>query len=151
MSVQEQELVWREGLAVGDRVSFSRQNAKRNQWWLVRAVGGERDRFVVLTQQAVGKPKGLLRYTIIDWDRGVRGPCNLIGQGWDFGVGDDYDVSAQKLIRALEAHVEVQKWLAEHPSSYRDLDEPEVEVSYRNNVEIEIVGAVTGNERIGRR
>ena len=39
----------------------------------------------------------------------------------------------------------------EHPSSHQKINEMEVEVSYRNNVEIDTVGAVTGNERIGRR
>lgn len=146
------EAVWREGLAVGDRVSFARRVAKRNQWWLVRAVGGERERFVVLTQQRVGKPKGELIYTIIDWDRGVRGPCNQVGQGWDFNPEVDPDASARDLVRALEAHVEGDKWLSEQPvGTYRDMEELEVEVSYRNNVEIDIVGAVTGNERINRR
>lgn len=143
---------WRGTLLAGDRVSFERHNAHRNQWWRVRAVGGADDRFVVLTQQRVGKAKGELAYTIIDWDRDVRGPCNQIGQGWEFNPSVDPDKSAQELLRALEAHVAGEQWWKDNPGeTVRDMDEIEVEVSYRNNVPIRIVDMLAPGERPSRR
>src|SRR5690554_2932986 len=70
----------RNKLAPGDRVKFGTPDKDTRRWWNVRAAD---DRFVVLTRQAEFQKRGTLLYTIIDWDRGVRGPCNRIGQGWD--------------------------------------------------------------------
>lgn len=49
-------------------------------WWTVQVVGS---RYAIMTRQAPFRPKGEYTYTIIDMDRDVRGPCNLIGNGWD--------------------------------------------------------------------
>lgn len=95
----------------GQKVKF----ANDKKWWTVRATDAER--FVVLTRQADFKPKGTSYYTIIDWDRDLRGPCNLIGQGW----GVDEPNGCEDLLKAL-----------------RGEDEFLVEVSYRNNVDIDI-------------
>lgn len=61
-------------LALGDSVQF----AESKRWWKVRAVS---DRFVVLTS-----PFNLQRtvlYSIIDWERGVRGPDDHYGVGYE--------------------------------------------------------------------
>jgi hypothetical protein len=121
-------------LSVGDRVRFSHPTGERRYWWDVRAVD---ERYVVLTRQANFKPRGEMFYTIIDWGRGLRGPCNLGGQGWDFG--EDLDGDARKLLRALNAHLEAERWFKGKPAgTSRPMIEAEVEVSYRNNVRIEI-------------
>lgn len=101
-------------MVIGDRVKFS-GDAK---WWTVRATDGER--FVILTRQADFKPKGHALYTIIDWHRGLRGPCDLIGGGWDEQMGDS---ACLRLMDALAAG--------------------DVEVSYRNNLPIDISAMVT--------
>lgn len=154
---EDNEPVWRSLLAVGDSVSFMRQGAQRNQWWKVRAISGENDRFVVLTQQRVGKPKGALRYTIIDWERGVRGPCNLVGQGWPFDPEDDADVSARALADALERWVRIDRALLVGEIERIENEAAEspfatsVEVSYRNKVPIVITDMLLPGERLSRR
>lgn len=96
-------------MQTGTRVKLAHGSRTRN-WWTVRASD---ERFVILNRQAPFAPKGDLEYTIIDWERGVRGPCNLIGQGWDTSTAQGCD--------------DLMRWL------YKD-----VEVSYRNNVPAEV-------------
>lgn len=86
-------------------------------WWTVQ---GRDDRYVILTRQAPFRPKGQSQYTILDFKRGVRGPCNRIGQGWDFD-GRDHRVAARELLDALNGR-----------------DEFPVEISHRNNVPIDV-------------
>jgi len=106
-------------LAVGDRATLGwGSKADATRWWTVRA-GDER--FTILTRQRDFHAKGKLIYTIIDRERDVRGPCNLIGQGYD-----------------VEEEGGCDRLLA-------DLRSGAVEVSYRNNVRIKIVDI----ERIG--
>jgi len=105
-------------------------------WWTVRCAD---ERFAILTRQAEFRPKGEARYTILDIERGVRGPCNLIGNGWDAYMDDKACV---ELLAALRAGVEgpkrrererielgVTTWVG---------DELEVEISHRNNVPLDI-------------
>jgi hypothetical protein len=99
-------------LSANSRVKF----ANDNKWWTVRAADG---RYAILTRQADFKPKGTSFYTIIDWERDLRGPCNLIGQGWDI----DEPEGPETLLAALNGP-------DEHGLT--------VEVSYRNNVPIDI-------------
>lgn len=115
-----------ERLALGTRVRFGGDRL----WWTVQAADS---RYVVLTRQAEFKPKGESAYTIIDWVRDLRGPCNLIGQGWDVDEPNGCD----ELLRALNYHLEVCERLEGGEESVT-LEEPSVEVSYRNNVPIEI-------------
>ena len=119
-------------LAVGDRVRLLR-GGEYTRWWDVRAAD---DRFVVLTRQRSFKPKGELLYTVIDWERGVRGPCNLVGQGWNVEEPGGCDA----LLRALNAHLDHMAHLSTVPAgvSVPVPDEITCEVSYRNNVPIEI-------------
>ena len=65
-------------LAPGERLRFTDKPA---DIWTVRAVDG---RFVILTTPARFRPKGTIRYTIIDWETGYRGPTSLLGNWWDF-------------------------------------------------------------------
>lgn len=66
-------------LSVGERVKL----ADDRHWWTVKAVT---EHFAALTRQAEFHPKGTLCYTVLDWRNGVRGPCDLIGQGWGDGT-----------------------------------------------------------------
>lgn len=117
-------------LAVGHLVRLA-YDKPSGRWWTVRALDS---RFVILTRQAEFHAKGTSQYTIIDWERGVRGPCNLIGQGWDI---DDPD-GPESLLRALNYHVEVSQRLTAGEKIVT-LTETSTEVSYRNNVPIEIL------------
>lgn len=122
-------------LAVGQQVRFSLPSSVRRLWWDVRATTDD-GRWVVLTQQAPFQPTGDLRYTIIDWQRGLRGPCNLSGQGWDFAP--DPDESARRLIRALVYDRDLRSSLEVAQTGEGDVEDVAVEVSYRNNIAIEI-------------
>lgn len=105
------------------------------RWWTVRA---EDERFTILTRQRNFHPRGEVFYTIIDRERGVRGPCDLIGQGWDFRP-DALEESAAELLRALNAHVEVGEWFKDKPAgTTRPVTEVQTQVSFRNNVPIKI-------------
>ncbi|WIB65924.1 hypothetical protein [Curtobacterium sp. MCBD17_040] len=63
--------------AVADRVKFSDDRFL----WDVKATS---EHFTALTRPAAFH-RDTLVYTVIDWEQGVRGPCNLIGQGWGDG------------------------------------------------------------------
>jgi len=123
-------------LAPGQWVRFQTPDTQRHWWWNVRC--GD-DRFTIITRQAEFKPRGIRRYSIIDRERGVRGPCNLIGQGWDAHMDDE---ACASLLRALQAHVinsaVREKDRIEHGTTEWPFTEPEVEVSYRNNVPVDI-------------
>jgi hypothetical protein len=125
------------------------------RWWSVRA---EDDRFTVLTRQANFRKKGVLCYTIIDRGRGVRGPCNLIGQGYGDGTYDD--AQCAEILAGLRLHADQDRWLHEHRNDpdgehFQPIEgmtgrriiwpaelDPEgiypIEVSYRNNVPVRI-------------
>jgi hypothetical protein len=118
-------------LPIGARVRFGYPGSEARRWWTVRAVDG---RFTVLTRQRDFRPKGESFYTIIDRVRGVRGPCNLIGQGWDV----DEPGGPQALLRALNYHLEVSARLAAGEGRVV-LDEASVKVSHRNNVPVEVL------------
>ena len=125
---------------VGDRVLLGGDD----RWWTVRAVSPN---FVACVRQRPFKPKGELLYTVLDWRNGVRGPCNLIGQGYGDGtyseeecaemlVGFEYDyqtdpnyIEAQRAFEAGEA--ETASW----PSP----DIPELEISHRNQVPLVVI------------
>ena len=106
------------------------QGTRPKAWWTVRESD---DRFAILTRPASNKDKGS-EYTIVDTVRGLRGPCDLIGQGWDV----DADGGCGKLLRALNFHLEVVARLEAGEESV-PMTEASTEVSYRNNVPIEIL------------
>jgi len=99
-------------LHVGTQAKLAGPDPRR--WWTVRAASG---RYAVLTTQAPLRPRGELWYTIADLERGRRGPCNLVGQGWD--LTNNPDVGCAALLDALVAD--------------------EVEISHRNNVPLEVI------------
>lgn len=120
------------------------------RWWTARAAD---DRFTILTRQADFRPRGEVFYTIIDAEQGVRGPCNLIGQGWDFHP-ETLDEDAARLLNALNLNRRREEWAAAHPEARTpiegvqgwridyppELDEDvAIEVSHRNRVPVQIV------------
>jgi hypothetical protein len=118
-------------LAVGSQVRLG-QGTRPKVWWTVRT---RDERFTVLTRPASNAVKGS-EYTIVDEVRGLRGPCDLIGQGWDV----DADGGCESLLRALNFHLEVSALLDAGVKSVV-LTEASTQVSYRNNVPIEILQA----------
>ncbi|NKS56185.1 hypothetical protein GS504_00965 [Rhodococcus hoagii] len=94
-------------LAVGARVQF----ADTKQWWEVRAASDD-NRFVILTRWT--KNPARLEYTIIDHQRGVRGPDNLI-----FCPG--YTTAEQVAARIREL-VAGELEVSQRPSRYLELD-----------------------------
>lgn len=121
-----------EPLTTGTRVRLGGNRQKA--WWTVQAGDA---RFTILTRPAAGKKQGS-EYTIIDSVRGLRGPCDLIGQGWDV----DAENGCEKLLRALNFHLEVEARLAAGEERV-PLTEVSTEVSYRNNVSVEILEAAS--------
>jgi hypothetical protein len=99
---------------VGDRL---RLDPDPRRWWTVQAVTPH---FAACVQQVPFQPKGTLRYTVLDWRNGVRGPCHLIGQGYGDGSYSEQECAAM---------------LAQFEGEYPDLGFT-LEVSHRNNVDL---------------
>lgn len=122
---------------VGSKVKLTRDGRR---WWDVRCAD---ERFAILTRQAEFKPKGEVAYTILDLEEGVRGPCNLIGQGWDMYMSDD---ACARLLHELQIGAKVQAWNGGDRSF--DLDAflaaagsrhgLGVEITHRNRVALDI-------------
>jgi hypothetical protein len=115
-------------LKVGDRVRLDGKPKR----WTVQAVT---ENFAALVQQVPFEPKGTLQYTVIDWRNGIRGPCNLIGQGFgdgsysreecarmlaQFEYDDEQDPAYLKAMRRGETSWTPENW--------------SLEVSHRNRV-----------------
>lgn len=116
-------------LTKGTQVQLG-QGTRSKAWWKVQNAD---ERFSILTRPRSSAGKGS-EYTIIDRVRGVRGPCDLIGQGWDV----DAENGCEKLLRALNFHLEVAARL-EAGEQRVVMTEISTEVSHRNNVPIEIL------------
>lgn len=118
-------------LAVGDQLKFDDSS---RYWWTVRAVD---ERYVVLTRHAPFRSS--LLYTIADAQTGRRGPCDLIGQGWDFDKTNDQTLatSAERLLVALHGGMDT----VDDESLPHDerVFIPAVEISHRNNVPTRII------------
>lgn len=119
---------------VGAMVKLTRDGRK---WWRVRAADS---RFAILTRQAEFKPKGTVLYTILDIEQGVRGPCNLIGQGWAEKMTDE---ECRDLLLHLQVGAKVRAWDAGDRSF--DVEDAWaltgghwVEVSHRNRVQLDL-------------
>lgn len=113
----------------GSRVRLG-QGARPKAWWTVRAMD---DRFTILTRPA-SSATSRSEYTILDTVRDLRGPCDLIGQGWDV----DAEQGCEKLLRALNFQLEIRARLEAGEQSV-PMTETATEVSHRNNVPIEIL------------
>lgn len=130
---------------VGAKVKLARDGRR---WWDVRAAD---NRFAILTRQAEFKPKGELRYTILDSTRGVRGPCNLIGQSWDKYMSDQ---ACAELLEELQIGSKMGDWnsgdrsfdMDAHMAWMNENQRFGVEVSYRNNVPIGISEIRSGEQ-----
>lgn len=103
------------------------------RWWTIRA---RSDRYVILTRQREFRRAGEVVYTIVDWDRSIRGPADTLGQGWDFNA-DSLDDDAQRLLRALQYREHLDRRHADGETTIT-LEEEAREVSYRNNVPIRV-------------
>jgi hypothetical protein len=118
-------------IAIGDRVRF---DGKRTSW-LARAAS-EDGRYLLLTAALFGQ----VAYTIIDWEKAIRGPMNVIG--WGLGIdtlsGPDEAIDgAMLMLRPLEPFP---------PGvSSRPVTEPRgFEVSRRGQVPLTVTGVRPG-------
>lgn len=84
-------------LAVGDSVQF----AESKRWWKVRAVS---DRFVILTSPF--NLQHTVLYSIIDWQRGVRGPDDRV-----FSSGYETDEQITDALRRLQLPEHADDWI----------------------------------------
>lgn len=84
---------------VGARLKLAHGDNPR-LWWTVMAAG-DNGRFAVVTAAAPFHPKGTRMYSILDFDRGWRGPCDLIGNG--YGDGSYDTANCQALLSELES------------------------------------------------
>ena len=105
-------------LQPGDRVKLAPDG---RLWWTVQAVS---EHFAACVRQAPFEPRGVLQYTVLDWRNGVRGPCNLIGQG--YGDGSYSPEECDRMLADFE-----------HPRG--DDDWPPLEVSQRNWVRLRVL------------
>lgn len=103
-------------LRPGDRVKLYPDGRR---WWTVQAVSRN---FAACVRQVPFQARGVLEYTVLDWRNGVRGPCNMVGQG--FGDGT-YSVE------------QCERMLVEFERSWTD-DVYPLEVSQRNWVRLEV-------------
>lgn len=110
-------------LNVGERVRLAGYDARL--WWRVQAAS---EHFAVCVRQVEFRKKGTLCYTVLDWRNGVRGPCNLIGQGW--GDGSYSEAECRELLEGFERVIATQPG---HAPVY------DLEVSHRNRVPIEVL------------
>lgn len=113
-----------EQLVVGDVVALA-PDSPAHPVWTVRS---RDDRFLVLSRPSDLDASTEI-YTIADLEAGVRGPCNLIGGGWDMTDPE----WADKLLRALNYDLQVTEQLRA-TSGPVTLAEIRVHVSERNNV-----------------
>lgn len=104
-------------LRPGDRLLLEPDGRR---WWTVRAVS---EHFTACVQQVPFKPKGTLRYTVLDWRNERRGPCNLIGQG--YGDGSYSEQECAEMLAEFERVEVVCPTLGPQRA---------LEVSARNNV-----------------
>ncbi|TFD16197.1 hypothetical protein E3T26_04765 [Cryobacterium sp. TMT1-21] len=118
-------------LEVGDQVKLRPRGR-----WTVRAVSAN---FAALVRQVPFAKKGTLQYTVIDWRKGIRGPCDLIGQGYGDGsytqtectemLLDFEYVSAEDPARIAAATAGRKFWRPERHG---------LEISHRNNLPLDI-------------
>jgi hypothetical protein len=92
-------------LKVGDKIEFAELKGKYT-------VKGRSENFVICTQPY--NPQKTVRYTIIDFEKDIRGTHNLVFNMWDMKNNDDIEDCLKHLISS------------------------EIEISHRNNVVLDI-------------
>lgn len=107
-------------LTPGDRVKLWPDGRR---WWTVQAVS---EHFAACVQQVPFEERGTLQYTVLDWRNGVRGPCDLIGQG--YGDGSYSPLECERMLSEFE-----------DPRSGGDFDWQPLAVSQRNWVRLEVL------------
>lgn len=118
-------------LEVGDQVKLHQRVR-----WTVRAVSAN---FAALVQQVPFAEKGTMQYTVIDWRKGIRGPCNLIGQS--FGDGEYNEADCAEMLRQFEYVSEDDPARIEALAAGKTTWVPAMfglEISHRNNVPLDI-------------
>lgn len=125
----------RPSLEIGDRVRL--KTDREHNWWTVQAVSPN---FTAVVRQAPFQGRGVFEYTVLDWRNGVRGPCDLIGQGWGDGSYSAKECAA--MLEEFENHDRVDPAMTEAfargdaawiPSFHS------VEISRRNNVPLHVL------------
>ncbi|WP_280371102.1 hypothetical protein [Nocardia wallacei] len=115
-------------MAVGDHVRLDGKPRR----WTVQAVS---EHFAALVQQAPFEARGTLQYTVIDWRNGIRGPCDLIGQG--YGDGSYSRQECERMLSEFEFDPETDpamiEALARGEASWTP-SHHHLEVSHRNRV-----------------
>lgn len=133
-------------LSVGDRVKLGGDR----YWWDVRAVS---ENFVACVRkqpfQRADAEDPEVFYTVLDWRSGVRGPCNLIGQG--FGDGTYSEEECAHMLTGFEYvteedpnYIEAQRAFDAGEVDVVSWEAPDLqlEVSYRNWVPL-VIDAVS--------
>lgn len=105
-------------------------------WWTVQAVT---EHFAALTRHQDFTKDGVF-YTVIDWNKGIRGPCDLVGQGW--GDGTYTQDECAQMLQEFEHGLEMPgifeaRRAAGDPGPWPY--EATLEISHRNRVPVEIV------------
>lgn len=119
-------------LSVGDRVKLAPDTRR---WWRVQAVS---ENFTACVRQLEFQKKGTLCYTVLDWRNGVRGPCNLVGQGW--GDGSYTEAECAEMLIDFENHDRMQAEFAKHSVGESfSVDYHALEVSHRNRVPLRVL------------
>ncbi|HEY2088545.1 MAG TPA: hypothetical protein VGH54_21320 [Mycobacterium sp.] len=124
-------------VGIGERIQF---DGKRTSW-LARAATDD-GRYTLLTASLFGK----VYYTIIDWQRGMRGPMNVIGWGLGIFTTSGPDEAIDKAMLML------RPWQFDENGHGIDADEPRgFELSHRGEVRLDITNraAVVGGEQHG--
>ena len=108
------------------------------RWWRVQATSPN---FIACVQQVPFQVAGTYRYTVLDLRQGIRGPCNLVGQGW--GDGTYSELECAELLDAFEARDIEREYDASHAAlglhSWPAYEPITVEISHRNNVVLHIL------------
>lgn len=93
-------------LVVGERIKLDTDRLN----WTVKAVT---EHFACLTRQAAFKSAGTLWYTVLDWRNGIRGACNLVGQGWGDGTYTERQCAAMLAeFESGELEISHRNWVA---------------------------------------
>jgi hypothetical protein len=89
-------------LQPGERVKLAPDGRR---WWTVQATS---EHFAACVRQVAFEPAGTLEYTVLDWRNGVRGPCDLVGQG--YGDGSYSPAECDRMLAEFESPRGEDSW-----------------------------------------